>query len=859
MHNLYHIFSIYAFFPKNSFFNYIINISLFSVCLPLDRCPSFTLLHKTTDMYTLMRPVPAGTPEEKVAFMAALEKVGGANGTALKTVLDEKKGFKVLMFEDPAYPGLIVVMIMGYNDAMMVEAGRKHGLPRGFPIIWDRREPEETIRFGGFYPKFENDRDQESRGAKSKLSTSLADIARTKGDLEVGLKFSGYLSMLMCVGKLPDGGYLMLVTSKNSASVQMSGHNVKCPDAQRIWSTVLDNCQAEFFEEMLERKLTMAAEMMSKEDQVHGTQVHNELPVVTCISCPTQERFVAYFTTTEREEFLLRHGIPCPGRIIIPQRKVVEFVSRIADPSSRDFMDLHVLAQILTKLGIDTGRKVAPDTFGPGMCSVQMYRQTMGDVLEGLVLFATVGVVKFKLPGYTWRTMWLRSNLCAMEKGTGRLMDAKTFSTRSYGPTTPDGIAYYSELYRLATECLKETTDDGKVARHIVMADKAVRIEAMSHVQAQPQPQPSVEEVTASVGQIDLAKEKPSIPVVVVVGPIGHGKTTVAEKLGQVMKGVSVIDGDTLYGTTSQETMTFGKERNEATMWAVNAAIARGEVPVISTGGGALFTQRSNFVKHIAKAFGVSTARIEVILIQPDNLDVYNDTHKVVDAIKWRVESGKWQCTTVAGKKRSIIARPNKAQVEAFANFIAGCSRRNAQFPVKIAETVKASGARLRLVELVADGGNFGCYCMKSLPSLAETISGIPSDLPAPKVWQDRLLVTYNGRVYHITLAYNKDEPQPQLLPNWRDTTLECLMLKYSNGSRCLVPVDHVSAGLPPYAHVTLEAKAPHKPADMRAMTETYRGLPVSKPTTTTFDPDDILVVGAPQTIRVVAAYALLK
>jgi hypothetical protein len=145
------------------------------------------------------------------------------------------------------------------------------------------------------------------------------------------------------------------------------------------------------------------------------------------------------------------------------------------------------------------------------------------------------------------------------------------------------------------------------------------------------------------------------------------------------------IDGDDL-GVGMERTLKLGKERNDFTLWKCYEALMRGCVPVISTGGGSLFSNGKNqscvLRNQISHMFGISVKIIVVIsgkasgFIQVDNnydpTLIYNDLNPVKKTVSSRVESGVWNLDKKFGT------------IQNFANFIATKSKNNCEFAKKL-------------------------------------------------------------------------------------------------------------------------------------------------------------------------------
>lgn len=754
-------------------------------------------------------------------FLLVLRK-GNKACRDLAGALQGNRSLKAQMHRDHLHPNLVVVMIKGHNDGLLIRLAQRIGLPRGFPIIWDTTS--DKVRFGGFLPKFSNDQD---------MGSNNGELQRIKGDLEIGLKFSGYLSMLMCVGRGDSGEYLMLATSKNSACCKPRGAANGLDfvlDAQRLWTAVLNTLSSAFFQEMLDDQYTICAEMLSKEDQAHGTPVYREMAVPTCVSQPVEDgsKFLRYMMPEERGSFLTRHGIWHPGRILVPSYQTKKFIGALCN--QRDLMDLGAMRAICRNLGLDVGITMRPGTFAPDMNAFDMYSWTMGNVLEGLVMFTDGGsqVMKVKFPGYTWRTMLLRPWLDAPSS-----VSVDSFVRRWC--TTDYGKSYYKRLFQKATTDYLHLQKTGKLARHLVIAEEVTRFcpdDTVSDQDSDSEPDTSPDltsgmaAMTFDDDTASAASGAPSVPtstapstinIVLILGPVGIGKSTTGVAMVNNLnkRGLSAvhIDGDEL-DLGMAKVLNLGQERAPYTIWKVVSAIASGYIPVISSGGG-VFAKGWNdpsfaLSKMVAKAFSMSVDMVHTTLVVPKKANqVYRDRDRVKATVMWRLKQGIWSL-------------PLRKTPEAFAADIAKLSMSNEKFASNFC--VSAT----HVVEIpVVDCRKYSTYdtTVEEMQMLHLTCAN-PINMPIPVANQDRLLAFVPGlpKAGHITLGYHHGRPQCLSQANWT-TCMEVNGLVFrggrsKKGPACWAPFPHRD-DLPQTAHVTMNS-GPHEPRHMRELTEAW-------------------------------------
>jgi shikimate kinase len=183
-----------------------------------------------------------------------------------------------------------------------------------------------------------------------------------------------------------------------------------------------------------------------------------------------------------------------------------------------------------------------------------------------------------------------------------------------------------------------------------------------------------------------LSKQRTQSTVVIVIGPIGVGKSSVAQKLSDSSLLLEHVDGDIL-GIGMDRTMNLKAERNDYSIWKILEVLMAGKVPVVSTGGGILFSFKSEFVLRniIQKALGIS---VNIIVLVPDNstqnitelktipnlTEIYGNVKGVQEVVKCRVQSGQWKIpgNVSSSKKENPLLK--------FAEMIADKSKKNKTF-----------------------------------------------------------------------------------------------------------------------------------------------------------------------------------
>jgi hypothetical protein len=731
---------------------------------------------------------------------------------------------------------VFLVNVHAFPDRFLLnQAEKPYAFPRGFALLW---EPCTSLLFVGFYPKFENDRLEQQ-------STDLLGFEHCK----TFLKWSGFLSMLVVFEV--DDEICWTVSSKNRGGGDFA------LDGARIWKEFVSE---ELCREMLEHNLSVCAETLSFNDQTHGSIVRKECPLVTAVG--TGIRIM--FGSKEREELVFDNGHPSQFISFFSHEQVVEFCHKfkLAVDSAllidsvacvdkfvnilcehRDNMSFSLFRSIVDEIA-----KSSPDhvTILPGSVD---HDAILGDVLEGLVMFLwkdkdhTPKIKKFKFPGYTCRTMVLRPvfefPIIANFKTTKIL---KNWAGRWC--STEKGKEFWMSrvLQAIFLKLEGNVRSPGiseKVADHIVAMDKALGL-----------PIVPLEEVLKMFEELYL--EDLAGTVIIVLGPIGSGKSSIGQCLKSFLclSGYDAvhIDGDEL-GFSPEEVLRMGSERNGYTLWMIYRAILANQIPIISTGGGALFGYFKNepnqmlMLENLATGFSQQFKTLvlipredsmsrKIIELDPedDYLSIYDDMEIVENAVRRRLAdpASSWTVSSEASRDsfvRMIVKKSNAN--ERFARLSVDICDSAFTFPV-IRPSDFESG------KLVLD---FNAI----LPSIVAPTKVFRKC----KIMQKRILtrVILDGSdpclSYHITLLYDHKCQTTYSIKDYESDSLRYLRdyigyfvelqgydeedkmdvnVKKSSKSKkrsvSLIVVDDVF-GLEQYAHVTI-SPGPHQPNQMR-------------------------------------------
>ncbi len=325
--------------------------------------------------------VPEYTSFEYVSDTAALKDkfLNDAQNTRLKNVVQTAKsgiryGFHKAINLPSDCCDCYIVMVKGSYDKILLDLGRKHQFPRGFPVLWIPGAPE-SIRYFGFLPKFSNDERQELD--KFSVDDDIESMRFFK-------KWSGFLGQLL-VFDIPhknDNGnanrfVAWTVCSKNSCE-----HTSEFViDAKRLFERYVT---PQLTQKMLDSKLHICAEMISFKDQTHGSRAFKETPVVTVIGkqiidAQPETGFVSFLDHQQVVEMCQHYGLPCDSAITIKGKKpCIAFLTALS--MERDFMVDSKLNQLIQHLDESTGSvSVERGTIS--------HAETVGECLEGLVIY----------------------------------------------------------------------------------------------------------------------------------------------------------------------------------------------------------------------------------------------------------------------------------------------------------------------------------------------------------------------------------------------------------------------------------------------------------------------------------------
>ena len=617
------------------------------------------------------------TPCDNSVASGILEKVtmtASGKTTSLKEIISANSGLHVSTGSFVLPTGVVgyVVIVHSKNDNILIALAKKYGFPRGFPIIWIPRTDTEVglLQSFGFYPKFDND--DRNKEVDSKIFDNAVAISGS-------LKYSGFLG-----GVLPfqygDTTYVVYASKNAAFTTSPFVQNVRrifemSPDVNQALTTLAAEGKG------------LYGEFLSFDDQKHGYAISNEVGVVTAI-CKSNiyplddadtispEAFVKFASADEIDGFCKQYGISRDGHFTATGSANIVTLMQALE-KARDHMTLPVLLEILSSNA----------SWISG--NIQHATCIASDIVEGLVMKlslsdGTTTTVKYKFPAYTIRTMLYRQ---CMEKefvSTGAID-----KFLSIWCMTSQGRDYWGVMARAFFVAIRQKTfaapEHNIIADHIWIADRLAIL--------------GPDTIQQLAAQYDTIYTMQCADMIVVIGPIGHGKSTFAAALYAVLADSGIkavnIDGDDL-GIGSDVTLKMGKERNPFTQSQVLETIANGKVPIISTGGGALFDRKIGDLKTNAqRLLGVNLNVHLVIMsaianspivqfvdgdIQSLVKAIYNNPDAdalVTAAVQQRLDHGMW--------KLDLGQKPIDLKCK-----LTATSRKNAEFTVNIANIAKA-------------------------------------------------------------------------------------------------------------------------------------------------------------------------
>jgi hypothetical protein len=596
------------------------------------------------------------------AVINAVVDVVGKQHPVMAAALDSKYiTMRVSSREDGPTGQICTVRVSCRYDSRLVELAKTCGFPRGFAILYDTAE--NSVTYHGFLGKFEND-DKEDTYKDFKHAVRATFSLKLSGNL--------IIAFFDKTGKL----YVVTKNGEHPMFVDPATEIIR-----RFMTPALK-------QRMIDESLTVCGEFMFKGDQVHGARVLQDTFACTAISqsrafpSPASKNGpLEFFGHDKMAAMCAEHGIPtCESFSVTGNEACLSALKELS--AVRDFATCATVFGILTRHGVSNG---VSDGF------TVRHQNVLGEVLEGLVIFITnadgeVHIVKFKLPNYTHRTFCLRD---AIKRGClqPRAFEAALLAYAKRWVLTPAGSAHWISYLKACSVAhsrgtVSETNSVDEPAYHIRLSDHVNDLSDSAKAEL-------ASAFDALIPKKPAGGGKPS--VVVVVGPIAAGKSTVAARMCAQHPGYVHVDGD----SDGFE----GADRADITIGHVINVLNAGSTPVLSTGGGVLF--QSSFGKNaqvghlllvdrIRRVFGVDDVDIILVVVDPSPeaapatlavdpseliaklQTVYSHPHLVEKAAVDRVARGVWAKATTAPAKVAT----NSGRNIVFSSALAGVASR---------------------------------------------------------------------------------------------------------------------------------------------------------------------------------------
>ena len=287
----------------------------------------------------------------------------------------KKKKWTINLVDDGNY---LLVNIVGIGDHNMIKMGENYGFARGNPIICDREG--KILMCTGFHCKFSNDNRQVP------LADNIKKVCNGNSQVKIygSLKYSGSL-IGSVIFKANDGVVCFRAFSKNSGNPT----SMYVKEATFFFTELLDQ---NTLDALYEAKICgIWAEMMSKQDQVHGYSINEGGIVITAISYEI--------------------GSDTNRPTVLSGDKMLEVLKPFSELVKKAVVSFEITPDIFKKL--DESRDLMTisllESFIPGCGSRHL--GMIGRYIEGII-FHVYGygcsIIKYKFPLYMLVTLVIR-------------------------------------------------------------------------------------------------------------------------------------------------------------------------------------------------------------------------------------------------------------------------------------------------------------------------------------------------------------------------------------------------------------------------------------------------------------------
>lgn len=686
----------------------------------------------------------------------------------LNTIIEENcKKLKKKIYKNTEH-NCYLIFIVGNNDSALMSLGNKYNFPRGLPIFYI---PDKQINIYGFYPKFDND----TRNQK------IMDSSEFEGDdLNFNFKYSGFLGQII---PFNIGNESFWTTcSKNATNTDFSN------DLYRI---IKDKMNVEFVEKLCNKKIHFSGETMSKNDQMHGSEILRETLIITSVGngkwydltmdtekIKEKNYFVDFYSNEEMQKFAIENNLSVDNIYKISENRIKSFMETL--DKLRNFIDVKKIMEIISK--------TADIKIKEGNIK---HQEICGNILEGLIIkisrSSKTKTIKYKFPFYTSRTMLLRNyikdnmnenKIC--EVITSEFLDNCISYINSWVVNIGEDQKKWSyillHLYNNFNKYTELYDTHNNVNQHIFVMDKLMDDYHAKKIEYD--------------GDNPIITKKTSIviPIILSLGPIGVGKSTVSGVIAELMNSEETqkfvhIDGDIL-DLDIDTVLKLGEERNPYTLWQIYKNLIDNYIPILSTGGGCLFVYGKDEPKfilfdYIEKIFKGQKIEYNINIILPDK-ETKIINHKNRNTIYEYLNNSTYNISDLfheyKTKLETIICDRNKRSVETGKNDVINEKSKTKMLNIDNLNIVKGiiesclthvkenKGSKINFMFFNKD------YSYKQLENQKnyEIFTPILNEINEPNInipatfKQRRILCDYrkpNDReeMHHITLEYGHD------------------------------------------------------------------------------------------------------
>jgi hypothetical protein len=641
------------------------------------------------------------------------------------------------------FTNLYLVFIIGRNDTVLMELGKSHGMPRGFPIIWHRKK---MLSIYGFYPKFDNDDINDA-------TTPPELDAMSSQEFVINLKYSGFLCQV-----LP----FVYITAVNKNGTDSNFH--RCFDCIRITQ--------DFANALYRRQIGIYGELLSCHDQVHGNRINNDAWIITLMS---------HFSTVVLDDVAETHG----HNTVFPQ-----FVTPLASDDVRSLClennlcigDVYTTTDRTIVRNIHAHRNIMTTkllrsimasniTVLPGNIDHDLI---CGPVVEGLIIKITnlAGItffIKMKFAHYVVRTMLLRDIFRVRNADESLAMYVSYLRSLS---TDPSIIVarYVTEINRFIKRWVLADSHGSEFWSRVIIhvfnnLDNIVYRYITIFVATEPPMNFHIYlgEIIFDLKDTDISSLNATIPMkrhfqsnlIIVTGTVGVGKSTFANAMCLTADQCVHVDGDVL-GLKPNVAVNLSIERPDFTVWTIIWNLLQNRTVVFTTGASLLTSSRfDRMFEEIATVFAIYEHVLNVTTIAlSENIssrEIFNTAlHGSLLSIPVSNEALK---ITVAHRTQGMT---NKNNINSLENALRASVQNTAKSIVHGLVLMQRHGQVLVAPGINRTTGMFDAQHFE-IPSLE--VSQSQSDSIRYFVSQHRILCSYQNadssvNYGHITLQY---------------------------------------------------------------------------------------------------------